>query len=325
LLPPNLTPRFLAVAADLPAYKAPPPAPVYSWTGFYIGGDVGARSAVVDPTVTAGILQVPGFPSLSRNLLTEPSCSFGISNAVGSCPGNSSLDHTAFRLGIFAGYNWQFSSQWVAGVEVDWGWANRSRSLSGEFYPGGARNFVPGNGDASFSVKTTWDASARLRLGFLLAPNVLAYATGGASWLHVEATSVCDSAFVGETCAGFPGDAATPALPGLTPAVITHSATRLGWTVGGGVEAAFWSNWLLRAEYRYADYGNWSNNDVRTCVSTVLLEFATTPSCAFGTGGIPRNFPAGTTLAASYDIHLRTHLLKFGLAYKFGVPAVASY
>ena len=40
-----------ANAADLPmpapVYKAPPPAPVYNWTGCYIGG--GGGYALVDP------------------------------------------------------------------------------------------------------------------------------------------------------------------------------------------------------------------------------------------------------------------------------------
>jgi opacity protein-like surface antigen len=31
-----------------------------------------------------------------------------------------------------------------------------------------------------------------------------------------------------------------------------------GWTAGGGVEWKVLSNVLLRAEYRYSDYGNWS-------------------------------------------------------------------
>ena len=35
-----------AVAADLPTHKAaePPPAPPFSWTGFYLGGFLGGRS-----------------------------------------------------------------------------------------------------------------------------------------------------------------------------------------------------------------------------------------------------------------------------------------
>ena len=33
-----------ASAADMPAYRAPPPAPVWSWTGIYVGGHLGIGS-----------------------------------------------------------------------------------------------------------------------------------------------------------------------------------------------------------------------------------------------------------------------------------------
>jgi opacity protein-like surface antigen len=33
------------------------------------------------------------------------------------------------------------------------------------------------------------------------------------------------------------------------------SETRTGWTVGGGIEWAFWSNWSAKAEYDYYDFG----------------------------------------------------------------------
>ena len=29
--------------------------------------------------------------------------------------------------------------------------------------------------------------------------------------------------------------------------------------MGGGVEAALYGNWLVRGEYRFADFGTWSN------------------------------------------------------------------
>src|SRR5947209_9324362 len=38
--------------------------------------------------------------------------------------------------------------------------------------------------------------------------------------------------------------------------------TRAGFTVGGGVEYAVTNNWLLRAEYRYSDYGTFNNASV---------------------------------------------------------------
>ena len=34
------------------------------------------------------------------------------------------------------------------------------------------------------------------------------------------------------------------------------STTRVGWTVGGGLEYALTNNWLIRAEYRYSQFGH---------------------------------------------------------------------
>jgi len=42
----------------------------------------------------------------------------------------------------------------------------------------------------------------------------------------------------------------------FAPAFSTNaSATKLGWTVGAGVEYAFAPNWSARVEYRYSDFG----------------------------------------------------------------------
>jgi outer membrane immunogenic protein len=73
----------------------------------------------------------------------------------------------------------------------------------------------------------------------------------------------------------------------------TFSTTKAGWTVGGGVEAAFWGNWLGRAEYRYADYGS-----------------------------IGHTFFTGNSSAIPFSMSesLRTHTVLVGLAYKFEQP-----
>ena len=46
----------------------------------------------------------------------------------------------------------------------------------------------------------------------------------------------------------------------LAGAVDSFSKTRVGYTVGGGIEYAFEGNYSVRAEYRYTDFG--SNTDV---------------------------------------------------------------
>ena len=79
----------------------------------------------------------------------------------------------------------------------------------------------------------------------------------------------------------------------------TASQDRVGWTLGGGVEAMFASNWLLRGEYRYADFG-----------SMTFTRFV----------GPVTNIDAFTA-----TVSYRTHTALIGLAYKFGGPVVAKY
>ena len=264
-----------------PVYKAPP-AVVASWSGFYVGGDVGMRSTRTDVTVTDF-----NFGGLTLTAACAAVATFG------GCLLGEPFNDTAFRIGPYAGFNWQMAPQWVAGVEADWAWASKTTTLTGMSYP--TSGLMSGLSSAnSFSVRTTWDASARGRIGFLATPTVLAYATGGVAWLHVESTSNCS------LIPGAGGCAITQTLL-FAPAVITDSKTKTGWTLGGGIEAMLWSNWLARAEYRYADFGTISNTDIR---STGTLTFV-----------------------ASYDVHIRTHTALFGLAYKFdwGGPVIAKY
>jgi outer membrane immunogenic protein len=65
---------------------------------------------------------------------------------------------------------------------------------------------------------------------------------------------------------------------------------RAGWTAGGGIESMLGSNWMARAEYRFADFGTRSNTDIRT---------------------------GALGAVASYDLRLTTHTAQFGIAYKF--------
>lgn len=53
-------------------------------------------------------------------------------------------------------------------------------------------------------------------------------------------------------------------IPGIAPASDSIWATRIGWTVGDGVEYAFDPHWIIRAEYRYTDFGLFNENLVNT-------------------------------------------------------------
>ena len=196
---------------------------------------------------------------------------------------------TTTECEFYLGYDWQIAPRWVVGLEGDFGIGNQTTSLNGSFYPSPVVGGVPPD---SFAVKTTWDASARVRAGFLVNPTVLFYVTGGPAWLRIEPTSNCSTA-AGGSCP--PGT--------LGPAAITDSTTRLGGTVGAGIEAMLWANWMVRFEYRYANFGTISNTDLRTC---------------------PTGCGAPFTETVGYDVKLQTHTATFGFAYKFSDPLVAS-
>lgn len=268
----------VALAADMPV-KAPvnaPVAAVYNWTGFYVGGAIGARRT--DSDLSIGSIDELSF----NNTFTQhdlPTCA---QQPLRPCRTGASSGGTAFRVGSYVGFNWQFGERWVAGIEGDWAWADNTTTNDGfKFFLG---NPPP---DSSFSVRTTWDASARGRLGYLVAPTVLLYGTGGAAWLKTDLTSNCGAL----SC--FPGT--------YTPTVLNQSSIRSGWTVGAGVESMLAANWIVRAEYRYSDYGNASYTDVRPCTQQ--------PGCN-----------AGSSLNVGYDLALKSHTATVGIAYKFGTP-----
>jgi outer membrane immunogenic protein len=290
-----LLPLSTASAADLPVKVPAVAAQIGSWTGFYVGASAGFRADEADPHFTSST-----FAQVGGTTFNQLDC------GSTPCPLGEPLRGPSLRIAPYAGFNWQVSPQWVLGVEADYGFGGRTSTFSGSFIP-----FISGNNFDTFSVKTRWDASARARVGYLAAPNVLVYATGGAAWTRVDTTSNCGAPQPGPGGGAIGNCTNTLALFGgnsETPATIGFSTSRTGWTLGGGVEAALWSNWILRAEYRYADFGTFSATDVRTCAAP----------CVLG--------PAGVNPAAvftdTYDVHLRTHMANFGIAYKFGDPIV---
>jgi outer membrane immunogenic protein len=223
-----------ALAADLavkaPIYKAPPPPPVYSWTGFYVGLNAGVGWGNFDPTTSMVFSPVGAFAASSVTAV----------NAAGP----QSINPTAFTGGVQAGFNWQ-AGMFVLGVEGD----IESFRLSGTatttaVYP----QFAPAVFTITSSANTTWLATARGRLGVAV-NNWLFFVSGGAAFTNLN------GAFAFNDNCGF-----VPACSGGGPAfnsieAATLSGTKTGYTVGGGVEAALWGNWTAKAEYLYVNFG----------------------------------------------------------------------
>ena len=153
-----------ASAADLPVRAAPPViavAPIFTWTGFYVGGNLGWgwRDSNNDPVILTG----PGVPGgLEGGTLL-----FGNSNDA------------TFTGGGQIGYNYQIGS-WVIGAEADIQGINNDNNANVVFIPGpgfAGGDFVPGE----FENGADWWGSVRLRAGVAF-DRVLVYATGGLAY-----------------------------------------------------------------------------------------------------------------------------------------------
>ena len=152
-----------AMAADLPSTKAPPPAPyvsapIFTWTGFYIGGDVGGA-----------------WTNDGARYRTNPT--FVPANPANTLFATSSMNASGVVGGLFAGYNYQFAGPLVIGVEADIEATSLSKTNANI-------NILPPSGQPAglfaFTNKESlpWQGSVRGRLGYA-AGNALFYVTGG--------------------------------------------------------------------------------------------------------------------------------------------------
>jgi len=243
-----------AFAADLPSRAPPPvyvpPVPIFTWTGIYIGGQIGYA--------------------------------WGTQRANVNLPDGSTIFNSYSSEGVIGGghvgYNYQVN-QWVLGIEgsVD------GTSISKTFIPGTVFPAVlgfPGAFGVSYQTSVPIEGSIRGRLGVAW-DRVLLYATGGVAFAGVNATY------------------STPF------ASVSQSTTRVGWTVGGGVEYAVTNNWSVFAEYRYSDFGSYSHN----------------PAAAFTPVGL-------VAIPVTVNRHFTQNQVQVGFSYKFSpplAPVVAKY
>jgi len=215
-------------AADLPTRKeAPAPVfvpPPFTWTGFYIGvnaGGIWGTGGNASSTVFAN-----GFPVLTT---VWPN-------------GNINNSQSGFIGGGQAGYNWQ-TGAFVLGVETDFDGStlSRTRSIVGptfaDFFNPFTTDFFTANGKLSLD----WLGSTRGRVGFVATPDnrLMFYGTGGVAYGGGTANlNVFD------------------ANHGFFFSAGNNENSRVGWTVGGGVEYAWTNNIIIGAEYLYFNLGS---------------------------------------------------------------------
>jgi len=140
-----------ALAADLPARVEPAPpianVPAFSWTGFYLGGELGWTQT--DPRYTTGVLFL------------------GVPFVVSSASSKNGLTY-----GVLGGYNYQ-AGNLVLGIESDFAGLAvgkiRYTAITGDF----------------LTAHSKWGGSIRGRLGYS-ADRALFYLTGGAAYISNE-------------------------------------------------------------------------------------------------------------------------------------------
>jgi len=417
------TPAF---AADM-AVKAPPPppAPVYNWTGWYAGINFGGGWGTSNNATTTVTPLVDDFAQFFPG--SSPSGS-----TAGANSGVAALNQSGLIGGGQFGYNWQFAPLWVLGFEADIQGAAitsdraENTGTATERFAGtsffrktsvGANSVeallaaftnpaLSASGFDSISADVNWLGTARARLGYLVTPNLLLYATGGLAYGGVSAsasdtlnfnnfsadafalafgqatgpsptvtlaittaptltasaaattTNTATAASVtpniaaaASSCTAFPCtlSAAANVTPPTSAALATASApgqstlsfaqitkplsvalnttaqsvarvseTRVGGTIGGGVEWMMAPNWSVKAEALYYDLGSVTVSAPLTAsINPIALAIGQSPIT--GANGAINKFvgPATVSNAAVTHVNFQGVIIRIGLNYHF--------
>jgi outer membrane immunogenic protein len=281
-------------AAPARVAPAPRPEPVRqtsNWTGGQVGGSNGgsfANNAFAEPgsyiCAPSSIISGEELIPLAQNCYETPFSFTG--------------HRSSYTIGPFLGYRVQLGN-FVVGAETDISYkrANSSASqttvvpitaLDSSNFP----YYYQRNDNFSGSLNQGWDGSLRGRLGYLVTPWTLLYATGGMAFGKVSGSL----AYAGTiyACSNLGQGCTTPV--GNAVSSVSFSETRVGYTVGGGVEYQFSGPWSARLEYRYADLGSFTKS------------FAVLTNCATCANQSP---------GASIELHPTFHTVRVGLGFGF--------
>jgi outer membrane immunogenic protein len=217
-----------AGAADFPVRPgavAPAVAPAYisEWAGFYVGinGGGGWNHTSVEQSSTFILPVIP--------LFLPPSTS-----------GSGGV------FGFQFGHNWQWGPV-VGGLEIDFDGADIKETTA-------FSTIVPLVLTGIQDVRIDELASARGRLGYLIAPNWLIYGTAGIGWGHARFNTSA-------TIAGV-----------LTLNSLHNEVNEFGWVAGAGVEWKLAEHWLLRGEWLHYDFARATNPRDFVFLVTALVD-----------------------------------------------------
>jgi outer membrane immunogenic protein len=217
------------------------------WTGGYIGAHGGYRWS--DAKLSTDAYSLPIVLNGWDTATTARSESYDLNSGIG---------------GLHGGYNFQIGGPWVLGLEGDasWGAGKDSKSRTLDCEDGPTCKLVS---EADFN----WQATLRGRIGYSSGP-MLFYGTAGVAWADIDWRE--NYSLIRD--------------PSILSTTVTKSKLLTGWVIGAGAEYAMTSNWILRGEYLYEDFGSFS-------------------------------VPLASSTNSSGNVDVKAQKLRIGISYKF--------
>ncbi|WP_455482124.1 outer membrane protein [Bartonella sp. B35(2025)] len=243
----SLISASIVQAADIvvPHKEAAPAVVVPSWSGFYLGGQIGnfaSKVEIKDFNKETGIL--------SKDKTPHPS---------------------GFMGGIYAGYNIGLGNSFILGIETDVIAVGKkdtktvfakdfeddptAQDMNQRFEDSGVHlseddKFTQeDSGFGTFTYKEKWSSATRVRVGFGAANHIMPYVAGGVAYAQMEGIFIITGQKQERN------GQAVKTIKTISANIYDDTTTMVGYTVGGGVDFAMADNIILRAEYRYSDFG----------------------------------------------------------------------
>ncbi|UTO28866.1 outer membrane protein [Bartonella harrusi] len=239
----SLTLISVVQASDVVIPEQPVPVvavSAFSWTGLYLGGQIGNFSSKTSASYLRG--DNPGkWISVNKEFLPK------LSGFVG---------------GIYAGSNVNIDNGFLIGIDTDVIWTGKKNtkdispqdihspqeSLDGAALGERSRSTthqhdsnVAGAETVQYTLKQKWTGATRVRVGFPV-DHMMPYLAGGIAYVRLQ------NIFAKAT------DTTSRAM-NLSDFLHDEKKTMIGYTLGGGIDFAVTDNVIMRAEYRYSDYG----------------------------------------------------------------------
>lgn len=203
-----------------------PPECDFSWTGFYLGGNVGYgwNNSDVDfeplPDAATFVFLNP------QTLEPDPSGVIG---------------------GGQLGFNWQIGKWFVIGAETDFQGTDIEDNDRVEAFEGFTANGTNPDRFLAAHERVQWLGTVRGRIGIAPWCRMLIYGTGGLAYGNVDYSAQTNFGTTFFHGAAYPVD---------------FTETNTGWCAGGGIEYAITHHWTVKVEYLHYDLGDESRTAI---------------------------------------------------------------